>query len=109
MGIRMPIYSFENTETGEEFDEMMSYDEKVQYLKDNPHIIAIITKAPGLVSGVNHSQKTDGGWNEMLSRIAEANPYSEVGERYGDKGITATKKRQAVKKYRKARDKAVGR
>ena len=34
----MNRYDFLNTKTKEYFDEIMSYEEKVQYLKDNPHI-----------------------------------------------------------------------
>lgn len=34
----MPLYSFENTETGEQFDERMPYDDLENYLKDNPHL-----------------------------------------------------------------------
>lgn len=33
----MPLYTFLNTKTGEEFDERMSYDDLEKYLKDNPH------------------------------------------------------------------------
>ena len=103
----MPTYSFENTETGEAFDDFMSYNEKVKFLEDNPHIIPTFTKAPGLVAGVNHSKKNDAGFGEMMSRIAEANPYSPLAEKHGDKGITASKKRNAVNKWRKAQDKSM--
>ena len=34
----MPRYDFLNTKTNEYFDEFMSYEEMVQYLKDNSHI-----------------------------------------------------------------------
>jgi len=34
----MPLYSFENTETGDQFDERMPYDDLEKYLKDNPHL-----------------------------------------------------------------------
>ena len=32
----MPLYSFLNTKTGEEFSERMPYDDLEQYLKDHP-------------------------------------------------------------------------
>jgi len=101
----MPIYSFENTKTGEEFDDFMSYNDKVKFLEANPHIVAAFTKAPGLVSGVNYNKKNDAGFGEMMSKIAEANPYSALAQTYGDKGVAASKKRNAVNKWRKARDK----
>ena len=34
----MPIYTFENTKTGEVFDDMMTISEKETYLKQNPNI-----------------------------------------------------------------------
>lgn len=34
----MPVYSFEHSETGEEFSLTMSYDELQQYLADNPKV-----------------------------------------------------------------------
>jgi hypothetical protein len=34
----MPIYSFENPETGEAYDLTMSYDDLDQYLKDHPEV-----------------------------------------------------------------------
>ena len=39
----MPLYTFENTETGETWDDMMSIASKEQYLKDNPSIRQLIT------------------------------------------------------------------
>ena len=100
----MPIYSFENTKTRKQFDDFMSYSEKLKFLVDNPHIIPAFTKAPGLVAGVNHSKKNDAGFGELMSKIAEANPHSALAQTHGDKGIAASKKRNAVNKWRKARD-----
>lgn len=34
----MPVYSFENPETGEQYDLTMSYDDLEQYLKDHPEV-----------------------------------------------------------------------
>ena len=34
----MPTYEFKNKDTGEVFEKMMSYEKKVEYLKDNPNI-----------------------------------------------------------------------
>lgn len=34
----MPVYSFENTDTGEEYSLTMSYDELQSYLESNPKI-----------------------------------------------------------------------
>lgn len=34
----MPLYTFLNTDTGDQFDERMPYDDLEKYLKDNPHL-----------------------------------------------------------------------
>ena len=34
----MPVYSFENPKTGEEYELTMSYDELEQYLKEHPEV-----------------------------------------------------------------------
>ena len=34
----MPVYSFEDTETSEEFELTMSYEELKQFLEDNPKV-----------------------------------------------------------------------
>ena len=34
----MPVYSFNDTETEEEFELQMSYDELKQFLEDNPKV-----------------------------------------------------------------------
>lgn len=40
----MPIYSFENTETEEEFELMMSDEQREEFLKDFPQCNQILTK-----------------------------------------------------------------
>ena len=46
----MPIYTFKNTQSGDVWDELCSWDDRCSYLQENPHITTIIDKAPGLVS-----------------------------------------------------------
>ena len=66
----MPIYSFENKETGAQWDETMSYDDKVAYLKENPHIQSIITKAPGIGDPMRLGRvKPDDGFRDRLKDI----------------------------------------
>ena len=72
----MPLYTFRDINTGEQFDEMMSMSAREQYLKDNPNITQEIVKL-NMVSGVG-GIKNDAGWKENLSRIAEAHPNSTL-------------------------------
>lgn len=96
----MPKYSFVDTKTGEEFESFMSISARETYLKENPHIQPVVT-APAIVSGVSTSTsgKVPEGFKEVLSKVAEAHPASEVAHRYGKKSIKEVKTREIVKKH----------
>jgi hypothetical protein len=34
----MPVYTFENNKTNEEFDLTLSYEEMLKFIEDNPHV-----------------------------------------------------------------------
>ncbi len=56
-----------------------------------------VVPAPAIISGIaGVTHKNDSGFGDMMSRIAAANPTSPLAEKYGDKGVKATKTRQAV-------------
>lgn len=94
----MPIYTYHNVETKELWDELWSYDTHKQFLLDNPSIQQIF-HAPNVISGIaGVTHKNDSGFNDMMSRIASANPNSPLADKYGDRGIKASKTREAVKK-----------
>ncbi len=98
----MPTYEFLNSETGEEFERLMSISAREEFLKENPHITPVIS-APSIVSGVSTSNSRQGkvpsGFNEVLSKVAEAHPTSTVGQRYGKKSIKDVKTREIIKKH----------
>jgi hypothetical protein len=97
----MPIYTFYNKRTKKEFDEMMSISDMESYLKKNKHISQVL-KGLNIVSGVQgRSFKSDSGWKENLSRIAEAHPQSALAQRYGKKTIKQSKTEQVLAKHRK--------
>ena len=91
----MPIYEFRDKTTGEEWEEFLSFSGREEKLKDS-NIEQVIT-APAIISGIaGDTHKNDSGFNDMMSRIATANPTSPLADKYGDKGIKATKTREAV-------------
>ena len=97
----MPTYTFENTKTGKVFDDFMSMADKETYLKQNPHIKQIINKI-NIVAGVSgRSYRSDQGWKENMSRIAEAHPTSPLADRYGKKSIKQAKTEQVIQKHRR--------
>lgn len=92
----MPIYTYYDPETEEEWDELWSYDTHKQFLEDNPNLQQRL-HAPNFVSGIaGITHKNDSGFGDMMSRIAAANPTSPLAEKYGDKGVKASKTRDAV-------------
>ena len=97
----MPIYSFEN-DKGETWDEIMSWDDRGIYLKENPTIKQIITGAPNInKGGTGDRTKPDGGFKDVLSRVAEANPYSPMADDFGKKDSKSVKLRNTVKDVKK--------
>lgn len=93
----MPTYTFRDKTTGYEWDEFLSFSAREERLTDSN--IEQVPCAPAFVSGVSGmTHKTDSGFNDMMSRIATANPVSPLADKYGDKGIKASKIREVVKK-----------
>ena len=100
----MPIYTFKDTNTNEVFEEIMSYDDKVRFLEDCPWITSVLDGI-NIVSGVgmNSRIKNDDGWNEVLQKVGEAHPTSEIANRYVRKTAKEAKTESAVAKWRKTR------
>ena len=95
----MPTYIFKNNKTDETYEKFLSMSEREEYLKDNPDVIQVPT-APAVVSGVG-GIKTDGGFNEVLSKISEAHPTSALAQRHTRRTGKQVKTQQAINKHRK--------
>ena len=93
----MPTYTFHNIQTGVVEEKVMKIAEKEQYLKDNPSVEQVHTGI-NIVAGVG-GIKSDSGWKDNLSRIAEAHPRSSLAERHGKKSIKDIKTKQVVEKH----------
>tara|TARA_Y100000592_G_scaffold49084_1_gene77653 strand:+ start:666 stop:977 length:312 start_codon:yes stop_codon:yes gene_type:complete len=97
----MPIYTFYNKKTKKQFDDMMSIAEMEEYLNKNKHVEQVI-KGINIVASVgSRTGKTDSGWKDTLSKIAEAHPQSELAKQHTKKTIKQIKTEQAVKKNRR--------
>ena len=97
----MPRYTFENKKTGKKWTDMMMISEMEDYLKKNKHISQVISGINIVASTGERTGKTDAGWKENLSRIAEAHPRSNLAKRYGKKTIKQVKTEQVIKKHSK--------
>ena len=74
----MPTYEFLDTKTNEQFEVIMRISEREQFLLNNPHIQPIVS-APMIVSGVSTTGKVPDGFKEVLSKVAEKHPNSQIG------------------------------
>ena len=95
----MPSYSFRNTETGEEFDDILTLSEREKFLEQNSHIEQLPSRV-SIVGGHGDRIKNDGGWKENMSRIAEANPGSPLASRYGKESTKNINTRNVLKKHK---------
>lgn len=73
----MPTYEFRNNETGEVTEVFMKMSAKDQYLLDNPHLEQTLTQAPAF-TGDHVSIKKDSGFKEVLQKIHEKTPGSQL-------------------------------
>jgi hypothetical protein len=67
----MPTYSLHNEETGEDFEEFMSFSELEKHLKKFPHIKQNLT-APALGYSTNTGKKPDDGFRDRLREIKKS-------------------------------------
>jgi hypothetical protein len=76
----MPLYDFKNKDTGEVFEKMMSISAKEEYLAANPNIEPVLGMNM-LIDPVRLGvRKTDQGFKEVLQRIHEKTPGSQLNK-----------------------------
>ena len=96
----MPTYRFENTKTGEIYEELMSIAEMEKH-KKKKHINLLPPTQMNIVGSVGQiDSKTDSGWKDHLNRIAEKHPTSPLADRYRRQGVKESKTRQTIQKHR---------
>lgn len=96
----MPLYTFENIETGEVFDKMIKLAEREQFLKDNPNLKQQLC-APSLVGGTGDRTKAPDGFKDVLQKIADKAPGSKLAQDYGRKDPTTVRTRTTIEKTKK--------
>lgn len=75
----MPTYEFRNKETGEITEHFMKMSAKDDFLAANPHLEQTMTQAPAF-AGDHIILKKDTGFKEVLQRIHERAPGSELNK-----------------------------
>ena len=97
----MPTYRFYNKNTKTEFEDYMTIAEMEKFIKKK-HITLMPPTQMNIVSTTGQiDSKTDAGWKEQLSRIADKHPDSNLGRRYRRRGIKEAKTKEVLEKHRK--------
>ena len=105
----MPTYRFKDHNTGEIWEDLMPISEMEKFIKKK-HIELLPPTQMNIVSSVGSIDgKTDGGWKEVMSKISEAHPASNLAERYGKKSVKQTQIEKTIKKHRVRKSKGGGR
>lgn len=99
----MPIYEFVNTKTKKVEEYSMSVSAYDQFKADNPHLERYYSEAPMFsYSGAkDFNTKTDNTWKEVMSKIAEKHPASQLADKVLKKTTKDIKTRQVLEKHRK--------
>ena len=78
----------------------MSISEMEEFIKKK-HIKLLPPTQLNIVSSVGTIDgKTDNGWKEVMSKISEAHPKSELAQRYGKKSVKYKQIDRVIKKHR---------
>lgn len=78
----MPTYTFRDKNTGETYDKIMTWNDREQYLVDNPNLETIITGAPAMGDSVRLGvRRNDDGFREVMSKISAANYKSNLKDK----------------------------
>ena len=73
----MPTYTFENTDTGDRFDKIMSMAERQEYLENNLNIKQLIVKPPSIGDSVRLGlKKPDDAFRDVLKNVKKHHPGS---------------------------------
>jgi len=96
----MPTYRFYNKRTKKEYTGLMSISEMEEFIKKK-HIKILPPTQLNIVSSVgNIDSKTDSGWKEVLSKVSEAHPASNLAAQYGKKSVKDTQIDKVIKTHR---------
>ena len=99
----MPTYRFYNSKTKEEYTDLMSISEMEEFIQKK-HIKLLPPTTLNIVSSVGHvDSHTDSGWKEVLSKVSEAHPASNLAKQYGKRSVKDTQVDSIIKKHKRKR------
>ena len=97
----MPTYRFYNKRTKKEYTDLMSISEMEEFIQKK-HIKLLPPTQLNIVSSTGSlDSKTDNGWKEVLSKVSEAHPASNLASQYGKKSVKDTQVDRIIHKHRR--------
>ena len=96
----MPLYKFRDKVKDEIFEMVLRISDYDSFLTDNPDVERYfdVDDAPVTVGGVG-GIKTDNGFKDVLSKISDAHPNSQLSDRHSSKSIKQAKTDQVFNKH----------
>ena len=86
--------------TKKEYEDLMSIAEMEEFIKKK-HITLLPPTQLNIVSSTGSiDSKTDNGWKEVLSKVSEAHPASNLASQYGKKSVKDTQVDRVIQKHR---------
>jgi len=99
----MPTYRFRR-KNGKEFEKIMMISEREEYRKKHPNLELCIPSTLNIISSTGTLDgKTSSGWKDVLGKISEAHPRSELANQYGRKSTKEVKIQSTLDKHKKVR------
>ena len=99
----MPTYKFYDPKSGIEWDQFLTMAEREKFLEENEHIqqVPVMFSYTGdHLMGVG--PKTDSGFEDRMSQIADAHPGSPLASRYkSNESHAKIKARAVIEKHKK--------
>lgn len=74
----MPVYTFANKETGEEFDLTLSYDDMIKYLEEHPEVNQVFRMNIVDPVGIGVSKPPSDFQKYVLGKVKAANPHADA-------------------------------
>lgn len=112
----MPIYTFKNKRTGKTKEYEIRLPDYDQFKADHPNLervfdtVGISFHARGTKSVTELAAKKDPGWAEVLSKIGQQNPHSELNSNFTrNKTAKKIKAEAVVEKHAKIQAKQAAR
>lgn len=96
----MPTYTYKHKETEELVELIVPISKRDDLVKENPEYERLI-ESPMIVSGVG-GIKTDGGFKEVLSKVAEAHPNTPLGKEQRSRSSKEVAVDAVVDKFKKS-------